>query len=76
MSQRVVSTALPVGLRDSVLERLGLSALTSGLPGLQAVCKAWCAQVPFDNLRKMIALLTAAGGPLPGADARISSPTG
>jgi len=37
------------------------------LAGLGAVYGAWCARVPFDNLRKRVALFT--GAPLPGGDA-------
>ncbi len=57
-------------LRDRVLEKLGLS----GVPypdeqGLRQLYGAWCYQVPFDNLRKMTAMLSAADGALPGSDA-------
>ena len=65
---------LPDALRDRVLARLGLGiAVAPDLGGLRAVYGAWCARVPFDNVRKMIALRThdAAddGAPLPGAHA-------
>jgi N-hydroxyarylamine O-acetyltransferase len=58
-------------LRDRVLDRLGFPAAPSrDLEGLRALYGAWCASVPFDNTRKMIALRTAGGDPLPGGDAR------
>lgn len=57
-------------LRDRVLERLGFAAPPNpDLPGLRSVYAAWCERVPFDNLRKMIALLTGGDSPLPGGDA-------
>ena len=70
--------ALPRALRDRVLARLALdaAAVAPDLAGLRAVYGAWCARVPFDNVRKMIALRTRAddgappsGAPLPGAHA-------
>jgi len=55
-------------LRRRVLERLGFDGPPAAtLDGLRAIYRAWCARVPFDNVRKMIALGT--NGPLPGADA-------
>jgi hypothetical protein len=57
-------------LMERVLYRLGIvSPPTPDLEGLKAVYRAWCAHVPFDNIRKMIALRTRTGEPLPGADA-------
>jgi len=57
-------------LLERVLERLGFaSAPAPDFAGLRAVYGAWCARVPFDNVRKMIALRTGATGPLSGADA-------
>ena len=74
-----VDTPLPDTLRDRVLARLALdrAAVAPDLDGLRAVYGAWCAHVPFDNVRKMIALRTAAdthgtpvpATPLPGAHA-------
>jgi arylamine N-acetyltransferase len=55
-------------LLDRILDRLGLSAAPPRtLDGLQTLYAAWCAHVPFDNVRKMIALRT--GLPLPGSTA-------
>lgn len=57
-------------LRDAVLERLGLSGPPSlDFAGLRSLYRAWCASVPFDNVRKMIVLRTKDGGPLPGSHA-------
>jgi len=61
--------ALSSSLRDRVIERLGLAAPpVPDLAGLFAVYNAWCSHIPFDNVRKMIALRTA-GAPLPGLTA-------
>jgi N-hydroxyarylamine O-acetyltransferase len=57
---------LPLTLRDRILEQLGFVAPPpTDLAGLRAVYAAWCARVPFDNVRKMIALRTP-GASLPG----------
>lgn len=49
--------ALPTGLAERVLERLGLVATPPNtLEGLDRLYAAWCRQVPFDNLRKLVAL--------------------
>lgn len=62
--------SLTPALRDRVLARLGLPAPPpAGLEGLRAVYAAWCAGVPFDNVRKMIALRSGPARPLPGRDA-------
>jgi N-hydroxyarylamine O-acetyltransferase len=56
-------------LRERVLERLGLTGPPRpDLEGLVFVYGAWCARVPFDNVRKMIALRRGAAR-LPGAAA-------
>ena len=57
-------------LRETVLERLGLGAPPAcDIAGLQAVYAAWCQRVPFDNVRKLIALRTdPPATPLPGLD--------
>ncbi len=57
-------------LRDRTLEKLGLPGpppLT--LEGLNRLYGAWCARVPFDNVRKRIALIDRDSGPLPGGEA-------
>jgi N-hydroxyarylamine O-acetyltransferase len=53
-----------------VLERLGLGeAPPPSLEGLNRLYRAWCRSVPFDNVRKRIALETNEPAPLPGAHA-------
>ena len=57
-------------VRDSVLEKLGLRSLpAANLDGLWALYAAWCARVPFDNIRKMTALRRCGRHELPGMDA-------
>ena len=57
-------------LCQRVLARLGFAEPPeTDLAGLRAVYAAWCERVPFDNLRKMIALSIGGGAPLPGVDA-------
>ena len=55
----------------AVLSRLGLAASPSkDRDGLMALYAAWCGRVPFDNLRKLIALHGGATGSLPGMQAQ------
>lgn len=62
--------ALSPELRRDVVRRLGLSTeLPRDLDGLRTLYAAWCRHVPFDNVRKLIALRTGDTGPLPGGDA-------
>lgn len=64
------SENLPYGLRNRVLDRLGLSVPRAPtLESLRVVYRAWCQGVPFDNVRKMIALRTGPSCPLPGGRA-------
>lgn len=64
------SDGLSNQMRDRVLERLGFAHLPPlNLTGLQALYRAWCASIPFDNVRKMIALRTESERPLPGGEA-------
>lgn len=61
------SDPLTPALRDRALGRLGFSSpppLTA--TGLAALYAAWCAKVPFDNVRKMIALRSGGPAELPG----------
>jgi N-hydroxyarylamine O-acetyltransferase len=61
---------LAPALAERVLLRLGLPDWPAPTPeGLALLYAAWCAQVPFDNVRKLIALHTAQSGPLPGSEA-------
>lgn len=69
MIDDVEQNELPMELCRCVLHRLGLARKPNAtLEGLFDVYEAWCLSVPFDNVRKMIALRTQA--PLPGSDAR------
>lgn len=64
------SQALARQRLEQVLERLGFRAAPAAdLAGLRALYAAWSERVPFDNLRKVVALRTGAPGPLPGDDA-------
>lgn len=65
-------TSVPISenLRLRVAKRLELDAkLETDINGLYALYGAWCRNVPFDNVRKLIALRTGDTGPLPGGDA-------
>jgi len=53
---------------EQVLQKLGVPRPAPDLEGLRAVYAAWCLAVPFDNVRKMIALRTP-GAILPGIPA-------
>lgn len=54
-------------LRDRVVARLGLTQPVGvNLDGLRALYRAWCDHIPFDNVRKLIALRTGDDRPLPG----------
>jgi len=62
------SSGISDRLRDRVLRRAGLDGPPPvNLEGLRRLYNAWCLAVPFDNVRKMIAIRT--GAPLPGRDA-------
>ena len=61
---------LSADLRGRVAARLDLDAtLPLDLAGLRRLYAAWCRNVPFDNVRKLIALRTGDTGELPGGDA-------
>lgn len=62
-------TPLPATLRDAVCARLGVAPATPTLDFLETVYAAWCRQVPFDNVRKLIALREGHAPPLPGTHA-------
>lgn len=58
------------GTAELVLERLGFAAAPPiTLEGLNDLYAAWCRGVPFDNVRKRIALVTEDSTPLPGGHA-------
>jgi N-hydroxyarylamine O-acetyltransferase len=63
-------SVLVPALRDDVLRRFGFTRPPApDLDGLRGVYRAWCRNIPFDNLNKMIALRTAAPGLLPDIQA-------
>ncbi len=54
---------------EGVLTRLGLTAPPAAThAGLGEVYGAWCRHVPFDNVRKLIAVRAGSFAPLPGDD--------
>ncbi len=54
-------------LRDRVLARMGITQrVPTDLGGLRTLYRAWCDEIPFDNVRKLIALRTGEDGLLPG----------
>jgi N-hydroxyarylamine O-acetyltransferase len=64
-----MSDHLPEDLKEQVLAKLGFNQsppLT--LAGLNALYQAWCFNIPFENVSKMIGLLQSAS-PLPGQSA-------
>jgi N-hydroxyarylamine O-acetyltransferase len=62
-------TRLDDRLLSDVISRLGLpSTIRIDLDGLTDVYAAWCSSVPFDNVRKMIAIRSD-GADMPGLNA-------
>ncbi len=60
-------SAPPPALLARVFARLGFSSPPRpDRAGLEALYLAWCRHVPFDNLRKRIALANGGSDPLPG----------
>jgi len=60
-------TGVSRDLVERVLARMGFSeAPPTDLAGLEALYLAWCRSVPFDNVRKRIALAGGGTEPLPG----------
>ncbi len=55
-------------LLERVLSRLGIDASGTDATALNALYRAWCRNVPFDNGRKRLALVRDEPGPLPGGD--------
>jgi len=61
---------LSTGLVNRVLARLDLPVTAeANLESLQDLYSAWCRHMPFDNVRKMIALKAGDNKALPGLDA-------
>lgn len=66
----VANPTLPPELTERVLARIGFDrAPEPTLAGLSALYARWCANVPFDNLRKLIHVRAGNAGPLPGTTA-------
>ncbi len=64
------STQLSKELLENVLSRLGFSSQPElNHAGLSALYEAWCSNVPFDNMRKLIHLHENNPQTLPGDDA-------
>ena len=60
---------LPPGLVEEVLRFCDMPAHPEPTAaGLTSLYRAWCHAVPFDNIRKLIAIRNNAPGPLPGDD--------
>ncbi len=56
-------------IAEQVVERLGFRSFPApNLSSLRLLYDAWCRRVPFDNIRKLIALRGQHSGPLPGDD--------
>lgn len=63
----ISESLLSPALVESVLTRLGLERHPEPtLDDLRTLYAAWCRQVPFDNVRKIIHLQSGKGAPLPG----------
>ena len=61
---------LPAELVNRVLARLGINKLlATDLASLQQLYAAWSSLVPFDNIRKLVALRSGIQQTLPGIDA-------
>ena len=61
-------SSLPTDLREQLLERLGFSTTPDPNPEtLRHLYDAWCRNIPFDNLRKLLHLRSGTEGSLPGA---------
>jgi N-hydroxyarylamine O-acetyltransferase len=58
---------LPPGMAEDVLLFLDMPAYPERSPaGLTSLYRRWCRMVPFDNIRKLIAVRRGDPGPLPG----------
>jgi N-hydroxyarylamine O-acetyltransferase len=61
--------SLSAATAETVLARLGFDAAPAPhVDGLTAVYGAWCAEVPFDNLRKRVHLASGSETPFPNLD--------
>lgn len=64
-----IADMLPDHLRGELCTRLGVSLEAPTDAQLARVYAAWCVQIPFDNVRKLIALREGHAPPLPGSSA-------
>lgn len=62
-------TLLSDHLRQKLCARLGVALEAPTATQLARVYAAWCGQIPFDNVRKLIALREGQSAPLPGSHA-------
>ncbi|KTS26976.1 arylamine N-acetyltransferase [Pantoea sp. CS_6] len=63
-------TALSPALTERILDKLGLDhSPAPDAAGLQALYRAWCQKVPFDNIRRRILANDPPSQPLPGTTA-------
>lgn len=63
-------TKISTDLKTKVLTQLGFSEpIIPNIQNLQRIYSSWCYHIPFDNLRKMIALKSSNSQKLPGLDA-------
>ena len=70
MSAPNVNPSLSPGLIERLLSKLGFrEAPERTFAGLRALYAAWCRNVPFDNVRKLIHVRSGHAGPLPGSTA-------
>jgi N-hydroxyarylamine O-acetyltransferase len=61
---------LPEELVERILDGLGLSRRPEPTPhSLATLYAAWCERIPFDNVRKLIAMRADGEGPMPGSTA-------
>ena len=55
---------------EQILDRFEIRSIPpSELSGLTELYRAWCLHIPFDNVRKMIALASDVAHELPGMEA-------
>jgi N-hydroxyarylamine O-acetyltransferase len=64
------ATSIDAALAERVIARLGLdNGVTVDASGLAQLYRQWCRKVPFDNVRKLIALRSGPDAALPGRSA-------
>ena len=64
-----MSDAIAMDLAETLLARLGLNERPAqSLSGLNALYRAWCKHVPFDNVQKRLHVQARRTDPLPGGE--------